>query len=274
MDSILNLSISDEKINILQITDTHLFADKEEKLLGIPTFKTFHAVINKILALGKKYHLIVCSGDISQDQTELSYTHFMQEIEKLETPLVWIPGNHDEQSLMQKLLTNKTIFQSKTIVVNNNWQLVLLDSQFKGYPKGMLNDKQLDFLDNTLHESKDKNTLIFIHHNPKECGSAWLDEHKLQNSDALAKILEKHEGIKAVICGHIHQEINSSWLSWPFYSTPSTSIQFLPQSDQFSLDVNYPGFREFELNLNGSFSTKVTRIETPFYQIDKEAKGY
>lgn len=274
MNTRLNLSTQDESVKLLQITDTHLFSDTEDHLLGVPTFKSFQSVINSIKQQQIKYDLIVCTGDVTQDQSVESYQHFINEIETFETPVVWLPGNHDHQIHMKSAMDTTYISCAKQILINDDWQCVLLDSQIHGVPKGELSTAQLSFLDNSLSDHKDKNTIIFIHHNPLPCGSKWLDQHKLQNSNLLSDIVYKHDNIKAIVCGHIHQEIDSSWCDVPFYATPSTSIQFLPHSEVFSLDTVSPGWREFTLNKNGSFSTHINRIKHIDYLVDVSAKGY
>ncbi|SET34453.1 3',5'-cyclic-AMP phosphodiesterase [Thorsellia anophelis] len=274
MNTRLSLSTTNESIKLLQISDMHLFADKKEKLLGVPTYKSFQAVINTIKKNNTIFDLIVCSGDITQDQSIESYQHFINIMGTFNTPVVWLPGNHDNQNNMQGILNTSNLSEAKHILINDNWQCILLDSQLSGAPKGELSGPQLDFLEKSLSSEKNRNTLIFVHHNPKPCGSQWLDQHKLQNSDTLATKLKSYDKIKAIICGHIHQAIDDCWEDWSFYSTPSTSIQFLPKSKIFSLDTINPGWREFILKPDGNLETCVKRIENINYSVDVSAKGY
>lgn len=270
----LSLSTQSESIKLLQITDTHLFADKEEMLLGVPTYKSFHAVVNSIQSENTKYDLIVCSGDITQDQSIESYQHFIDAMAKFDIPVVWLPGNHDHKLTMQKTLSASNLSDAKQILLGDAWQCILLDSQLSGVPKGALSTDQLQFLDVCLTSEQDRNSLIFIHHNPEPCGSQWLDQHKLENSDELAEVLSPHQSVKGIICGHIHQSIDSHFNNWSFHATPSTSIQFLPKSSTFSLDTQNPGWREFTLYPNGEFDTIVKRVQKVNYSVDISAKGY
>lgn len=267
-----------ESFKILQITDTHLFADKHQDLLGVPTYKSFHAVLDSIkkqqLATGESFDLIVCTGDITQDQSLQSYQHFADAIEHFDTPCVWLPGNHDFQDVMVEGLTHANISEAKHVLLGDNWLFILLDSQLSGVPKGALSVEQLQYLDNLLAAHSTRNAMIFVHHNALASGSLWLDQHQLQNSDEFAKVLHKYNNIKAIVCGHIHQQIDSKWHNWPFFATPSTSIQFMPHSETFSLDTQTPGWREFVLLPNGDFETAVKRIEEPVCVVNTAAKGY
>ena len=56
-----------EQINILQITDTHLFAQPKVRLLGLNTADSFNAVVNAIIRQNLKFDFIVHTGDVSQD---------------------------------------------------------------------------------------------------------------------------------------------------------------------------------------------------------------
>ncbi|HHO4566956.1 hypothetical protein AB2G78_19545 [Escherichia coli] len=49
MESLLTLPLAGEaRVRILQITDTHLFAQKHEALLGVNTWESYQAVLEAI----------------------------------------------------------------------------------------------------------------------------------------------------------------------------------------------------------------------------------
>ena len=91
--------------------------------------------------------------------------------------------------------------------------------------------------------------------------SRWIDQHKLKNTPELTEILAQHSNIQAVICGHVHQDSIYIWNNIQFLSTPSTSVQFKPFSDQFALDEQAPGYRILKLHSNGQLDTKVYRLK-------------
>ena len=54
MESLLTLPLAGEaRVRILQITDTHLFAQKHEALLGVNTWESYQAVLALRLAAGQ-----------------------------------------------------------------------------------------------------------------------------------------------------------------------------------------------------------------------------
>ncbi|GAB7258699.1 hypothetical protein DaDZ19_03640 [Dickeya ananatis] len=77
MESLLTLPVaSGARVRILQITDTHLFADAQGTLLGVNTYRSYQAVLNAIAAQQMNVDLITATGDLAQDHTQDAYTHF------------------------------------------------------------------------------------------------------------------------------------------------------------------------------------------------------
>lgn len=77
MDSQLEVTARNSKVvRILQVTDTHLFADTANTLLGINTHQSYHAVLDAILEQNQPIDLIVATGDLVQDQSPEAYQHF------------------------------------------------------------------------------------------------------------------------------------------------------------------------------------------------------
>ncbi|VTP67325.1 3',5'-cyclic adenosine monophosphate phosphodiesterase CpdA [Serratia rubidaea] len=56
MESLFKLPVaSGAKVRILQITDTHLFAGEHETLLGINTYRSYHAVLDAVRAQQREF---------------------------------------------------------------------------------------------------------------------------------------------------------------------------------------------------------------------------
>ena len=66
--------------------------------------------------------------------------------------------------------------------------------------------------------------------------------------------------MKFVCCGHIHQEMTVVNLDTLLLTTPSTSVQFLPETEMLVPDSVPPGFRIFDLEPDGSFRTRIVRV--------------
>ena len=81
MESLLNLPLAGgTRGRILQITDTHLFAQKHETLLGVNTWESYQAVLAAIRNSQREFDLIVATGDLAQDHSAEAYQHFAEGI--------------------------------------------------------------------------------------------------------------------------------------------------------------------------------------------------
>lgn len=262
-------------VRILHITDPHLFATESGELLGINTTRSFQAVLNEIIQQEAQYDLIIASGDLVQDQNREGYHRFAQLVKPLKKPLFWIPGNHDLVPQMHNSLAMYAQIQPhKHILAGKTWQIILLDSQLAGLPKGELSQTQLDFLAQKLAEYPDRFSLIVLHHNILPTYSEWLDQHSLSNSHALAEILTPFPNVKAILHGHIHQEVDNLWQGYRIFATPSTCIQFKPHCRKFTLDTQAPGWREMTLNPDGTLQTQIKRLKPRTFLPDFQALGY
>ncbi|CAM3800152.1 3',5'-cyclic-AMP phosphodiesterase [Xenorhabdus thuongxuanensis] len=280
MESLLEVPVAEgATARILQITDTHLFANKRDSLLGVNTYRSYHAVLDMILQQDLDIDLIVATGDLVQDQTINAYQHFAKGIARLPAPCVWLPGNHDYQPAMVDTLAAAGISPSKQIFIGQHWQLIMLDSQVQGVPHGELTDYQLEWMKKCLDEHSDREAIIMLHHHPIPSGCTWLDQHSLRNAPELSEYLKGKTQVKAILCGHIHQEVDEIWNGIRVMATPSTCVQFKPHCTNFMLDTVAPGWRYLELSVAGNnqeakLQTQVHRLKNNEFCPDLDSDGY
>lgn len=277
METPLHLPVADgAAVRILQITDTHLFAGETDTLLGINTLHSYHAVLDAIVKQQLPADLIVATGDLVQDQSTRAYQRFTDGIARLPAPCVWLPGNHDYQPSMAQELAAAGISPSKQVLLGDQWQILLLDSQVQSVPHGELSDDQLIWLDNCLAQQPDRHTVVMLHHHPLASGCTWLDQHSLRNSHMLAEVLTRYQNIKGILCGHIHQDLDVMWNGIRMLATPSTCVQFKPHCTNFTLDTAAPGWRYLELTTgdNPSLTTQLFRLDTDEFSPDLGSDGY
>ncbi|MEQ4915795.1 3',5'-cyclic-AMP phosphodiesterase [Morganella morganii] len=277
METPLHLPVADgAAVRILQITDTHLFAGETDTLLGINTLHSYHAVLDAIVKQQLPADLIVATGDLVQDQSTRAYQRFTDGIARLPAPCVWLPGNHDYQPSMVQELAAAGISPSKQVLLGDQWQILLLDSQVQSVPHGELSDDQLIWLDNCLAQQPDRHTVVMLHHHPLASGCTWLDQHSLRNSHMLAEVLTRYQNIEGILCGHIHQDLDVMWNGIRMLATPSTCVQFKPHCTNFTLDTAAPGWRYLELTTgdNPSLTTQLFRLDTDEFSPDLGSDGY
>ncbi len=260
-------------LKLIQITDAHLYGPVGGELLGVNTLDSFDAVLNAVKQEEQDVDAILATGDISQDHSEQSYLHFVERITSFKQPCYWLPGNHDYQPVMKKALEEASISPANQ-VVSEYWQLILLDTQVEGVPHGRVSQQQMQVLQQALEEYPDKYCLILLHHHSIAAGCAWLDQHDIKNAEVLFELLAQYPQAKAMLCGHIHQEMDQVKNGIRQLASPSTCIQFRPNSDDFALDDSAPGWRYLDLAPDGSIKTQVKRLPHGSFIPLADAEGY
>ncbi|MBE9013968.1 3',5'-cyclic-AMP phosphodiesterase, partial [Pseudanabaenaceae cyanobacterium LEGE 13415] len=245
-------------LRIAQVTDLHLFAKSDQCLLGLPTLRSLKALIEQFHPLHPKPDLLLLTGDLSQDGSMESYDRLQTLFSPLQIPTYWLPGNHDCVEAMERSLTE---FLPDKTFEQGGWRFLLLNSQVPGCVHGRLSIDTLDWLDRQLAEHPNLPTLVSLHHPPFTVNSTWLDSSVLQNPDEFLEILDRHPQVKLVVFGHIHQEFQHQRNKVTFLGTPSTSIQFAKESDEFALGHEMPGFRLIQLYPNGTWTSQVERVK-------------
>ncbi len=260
-------------VRLIQLTDSHIFANKEDCLLGLNTRESFEAICERIALEEWRPDVMLATGDLSQDATVESYEYLAKSFKAMDIPTFWIPGNHDNPVTMAKCLTNNKVFAAKQILLGQ-WQIILLDSSVKGKVHGFLAEDQLSFLEKCLKANPNKHCLISLHHQPLDIGSKWLDQIGLRNKDEFTAMIKNHPQVKAVIWGHIHQETEQMIDGVLWIATPSTCVQFTPKSQNFSAGTEAPGYRYLNLYPDGKIDSVVHRVDNMVFTVDYSIKGY
>lgn len=257
---------------VVQITDSHLFADPAECLQGMPTSESLAAVVESVLAEQRDVRLLLATGDISQDGSIESYRQFAAQVDAIGAPMRWLPGNHDEVPVLQEATGSKDWAQP--VFDLPGWKVLLLDSTIPGAVYGYLREDQLQLLENTLAAVTDSRVLVCLHHHPFPSGSRWLDRIGLHNMDEFFAVLDRFDNVGAVLWGHIHQEMDRVRNGVRLLGSPSSCIQFAPDSEDYSLDDRQPGYRWLDLHADGRIETGISRLQQPGWQVDLSGNGY
>lgn len=265
----LKKSNAQEKI-VIQITDTHLMDNPESTFVEMNPELSFHAVIEDIIEKYPDIDAIVHTGDLAQVAKPETYARYQAYMQKLNIPFYQIPGNHDDIQYFP--------FESPdpipAVLTIGEWRIILLNSAVPKKIDGWIKTEQLEYLQTILDTNLQQPVLVACHHHPLEMQSNWIDRHKLKNTHELKDVLSTYNNIKAVICGHVHQDSLNLWQNIKFLSTPSTSVQFKPLSFDFALDNVAPGYRCLLLKENGEFDTVVHRVQKFRQKFNKKISGY
>lgn len=264
--------LNSSSVLVVQLSDSHLFAEAHGQLLGMKTADSLKAVIDLVLAEQPAIDLVLATGDLSQDGTVASYQTFRESSELIQAPKRWLPGNHDELREMA-IAAQQSDFLEPVVDVGN-WRITMLDSAVPGSVPGYLEDKQLQLLAQSLSEAPQRHHLVCLHHHPVPIGAAWMELIGLRNPEALFAVLERFPQVKALLWGHVHQEFDQLRQGVRLMASPSTCIQFAPQSEDFKLDSRAPGYRWLRLHDDGQIETAVSRIAAGLFEADLSGAGY
>ncbi len=248
-------------VQIIQITDTHIFADSQSTFDGIFPEETLQQVLE--LAQKSEYwppDLILATGDLVHDPVRESYEKFCDLLNKLDVPVFCLPGNHDDPESMPMFLNVENVSTEKEIHCGD-WVVLMLNSFIANTHSGELSAEELAWLSGKLLEHEDKLILIALHHHPVSIQSSWLDSMMLRNADDFLETIENRNQVKLVIWGHIHQEFLSETKATKLLGSPSTCVQFLPGATQYATDDKSPGLRQIQLYPDGQLTTSVIRID-------------
>lgn len=248
-------------IYIAQISDTHLFGDRNRKINGSNSYVNLRMVLNQIQHLSQKPNLIVVTGDLSQDCTFESYQHLANLLNDTNIKYYLLPGNHDDVNVLNRVFDYNWVQDNIDYFFDfSNWFFYVIDTSHYPEDGGRLSNKQFTNFDKSLNENKNKPTIVFMHHHPLEINSLWMDKMILKEKNEFNQIIKRNPEVKAVLFGHIHQVFEKLINSTFYGSAPSTSFQVLPNCEMFALERLAPGYRLIELEGN-KFSSRVVRVE-------------
>ncbi len=258
-------------LRLLHLTDFHLFTHPQGQIKGVRTGESLGLVLEHAHDYLPDPDLIILGGDLAQDEQSATYEKVAMMVDRWRAPFMVTPGNHASMPMLNQTLIPALGAISSCVehLLLPGWQVIGLNSHAAGSIAGFLPDQELERLEQQLSDCSDRFALIALHHHPVDVGSRWMDRIGLKNRDALWRIIDRNPQVRAVLCGHIHQDFDCMRGSVRVLGTPSTCVQFAPRHDAFRLDAASPGYRWLELFADGSVRTGIERI-TGFIPPDLE----
>lgn len=268
------ISMQDDYINILQITDLHLsthyaIANNDSDSI---CQNRFEAILKQALSEDIRCDLIMVTGDLVNKVQPAIYDYIFKVLETTKIPFACIAGNHDvtdetnsdlpffQRQLIAQPADSRLL--SRHVIDTDYWQLLLLDSSISGKVAGEITATDIEWLCAQLNAC-DKPALIALHHHVIPIKSDWIDGYIAQNTEAFWQRMLPFEHLHVIITGHTHQEQVVHRQGVTVYSTPSTCYQFKPYEAEFAIDKHaQPGYRWLQLANNGQVASWVKRLDT------------
>ena len=260
-------------LRLVQISDCHIFADAESRLLGMDTRESLRAVCAAIEREQPGLDGLLATGDLSQDASPASYEYLARQFDAFGVPVFWLPGNHDDLATMARHFLGESISAARR-VLGAGWQILLLDSTLPGEVHGEVSAAELEFLDTAIGEHPQLHALVCLHHQAVDTGSRWIDRKGLRGQQELVGRIRAHANVRGVVWGHVHQEAHHRLDDIEWMSTPSSCVQFKPGSEDFAVDTAAPGYRSLALHADGRIDTAVHRLQGFEFVPGNGVRGY
>lgn len=242
-------------MKIIQITDTHLFANDELDMFGVKSNFKFKEVMEKFINEDSyDADIILLTGDLSQDETAESYKKIVEHISPLNIPVYWIPGNHDDLSQLEAVFQKAKNFNREICVSLPDWHLVFLNTKIDGRGDGQLSQSELNMLRDEIKVSPaDKKIAIVMHHHPAPVGTPLIDNYILKDNKDFWNIVTGTK-VELIICGHVHGDYRFKYNNIMIESSPATCLQWEKGSSDLKTDKRI-GYKIYHFNRDGYTAT-------------------
>ncbi len=236
-------------LTFVHCSDTHIGPTVDFEYGGYRTLRSLEAFIALVNNFPHPPDFVVHTGDISHDKSQESYVIAAEAFARLQVPIYYVNGNHDNPAFVRKYLGapahpgGDPDAPLDYVFTHNGERFLVLDahSPLVPDPLGHLSEPQLDFV--RAEAQPDGPPLTVLLHYPLfPMASPWLDEHMIVNNGlALHRaLLPARERLRGVFFGHLHRGSQISREDITYTSVPSTAWQYVWRSwdDRPQLDEN------------------------------------
>lgn len=213
---------------LAQISDTHIVEHGRELAPRVDTSAYLMVAVDHLNHLDPRPDLVLVTGDLVNDGRPEQYEHLREILGRLEVPLRLMPGNHDDADQLARSFPEHVIGADRPRrdgVIDGELRIVCLDTSRFPEPGGRLDPEQLEWLEATLDEAPDQDTVVVLHHPPFPTGISHMDGMALDpaSAAALAEVVWRHANVERVLCGHLHRMIVRRWAGTIAMTVPSTA---------------------------------------------------
>lgn len=177
---------------IAQISDTHIKLPGTLAYGMVDTAAMLRRCVEELCVLAPQPDLIVLTGDMVDSGQSEEYAHMRSLLAPLRSPLVVIPGNHDDRASLRAAFADHAYlpasgFLQFTIDEPYPVRLVVLDTVVPAEGRGELCAKRLAWLDDVLARAPARPTVVLMHHPPFVTRIGHMDEVGLTGRTASRK---------------------------------------------------------------------------------------
>jgi 3',5'-cyclic AMP phosphodiesterase CpdA len=211
---------------LAQLTDPHIGADwggpvEPEAALA--------AAIAALRASPDPPDAVLVTGDLANRGKRKQYAVVREQLERLGLPSVVLPGNHDRRAKLRAAfeLPGEPDDPVHDAADLGPLRLLTLDTTIPGEAGGALPGTELEWLERSLRDAPERPTIVAMHHPPVLTGVPAWDATAIGPVErrTLDRVLSRHPQVLALIAGHLHRTLVSSFAGRPLVVVPSTYMQ-------------------------------------------------
>jgi 3',5'-cyclic AMP phosphodiesterase CpdA len=215
---------------IAHISDTHVTPPGQRLAGRLDSAERLMQAVRTIQALDVRPDCVLATGDLTDRGEAEAYAVLRRTLASLPMPVYAIPGNHDRREPMRQAFADCAWMTPEAgtplcyCVQLAGLTLIALDTLVEGEDYGMLGERQIEWLDERLHEAKPQPVVIMLHHPPIDSGIAIMDAMKLCDAERFGDIVARHGNIERILCGHLHRSMHMRWRG-TLVSVPSSTVE-------------------------------------------------
>lgn len=245
---------------LAQLSDLHICEQWER----VDPVAQVERVVAAIRALPNPLDAVLVSGDLTDDGSVEHYRRARELLGQLGAPLYVLPGNHDDRGRLREAfgLPGTGDEPVNYVAEVQGLRLVCFDSIVPSQDAGEFGQERLAWLDATLREQPEAQTVLALHHPPLPTGVPEWDAINLTAADrrAMAEVVARHPQLRLITGGHLHRTATGALGGCAVLSAPSACLQVQPNYEHDDVEfVGPPGFAIHVLR-GGELSSQVQML--------------
>lgn len=234
---------------LLHLSDTHFLAGNALLNGRIDTAANLAATIEAIERMSLRPDGIIVTGDMTDLGEPDAYRALRAAIDplasRLDAPVIWVAGNHDERPALRVGLLDEDPSQEPVVGVwdLDGLRIIALDSTVPGWHHGDLDDAQLEWLRGILLTPAPLGTILALHHPPLPSHIPLFDILELRDQQRLADAIEGSD-VRAILAGHLHYSTSGTFAGVPVSVASATC---------YTMNLTRPAFEVNGMDAGQSF---------------------
>lgn len=228
-------------MRIAHLSDLHLTGDGEPLYGLVATWGALTQGLARVARL--QPDLVLMTGDLVQGGDPRAYAGLRAALAELPVPVALLPGNHDSRAELRRAFPTQAWSAGDLCcqrLDQPDGSLLLLDVTVPGEEWGAIGAAQLDWLD--AHCLPQRPALLCLHQPPFAVGIAGMDAIGCRHGALLAQWLAGRPQVEALLCGHVHRQVSTTFAGRPARTAPSVAHQIALQDGPLAFTLEPGGF--------------------------------